>query len=477
MGDEKEDAGETSLDLGLRDLLAIHAASIGEVGDEAIGEQQHPEEQPAPSQVPSLSPYALIAASGDWAALVRRCEEEGLRTPLSRVWWMRAHLEGRLMPVSLLMSAWERAQSEQDHRPDEETSAEASERYEVLERCRSWFAEKTEISKSHLSGPGDLPTKTSVPEQSSPPRSEPGNQTRFSAAPVSVKVPSGESEGSASGRGRPESHVHVSRSRIKRLSALGLILVLLGGILLARHSRDELSELSVPPMVEPPLPEVVPEMRLGELQPLSGLEVLHVAMEELVNVKGSEVESAEVVQKNISTAPIATATTEAPPVTPLPKAALMMDGPFEPGSVRDRRLYPERDVGPGGNSRGERGNAPSVWDQIGGMVTPPPRGGRISDPQDFFEGSDDHPGYPVERLREPQSCQLTVGGPVRTRPSDFAPSTSQLEEGDTVVVEQRMGPWLRLRGRSGRPGYVKSACRDQPEGGRRGDDDETEWRR
>lgn len=471
MGDDTEDTAESPLDLGLKDLLVLHDTLVSGMGEQIspveLVSSSTQSDSPKPAE-PSL--YASLASTGDWSALVRRCEDDGLKTPLSRVWWMRAHLEGGSMPTSLLVSAWERAEREEELGTGGESAAEANERRQVLAVCRRWFGNETARptppnpeQTTSLAAPGPVESSPEAANNSKGTAAPAPVETVVSQSPPGVKVPHRS--------GAPALWV-------RRAIVVGALLLFSGGAIYAIIPADETADLKAPPMLESPLPQVPLEVRSGELVPFTGLEVLHVAMEELVKPKEPQVDLAEVIEQkpvSPSTAPSASAS---PAATPSPKEALALDGPIEPISVRDRRLRPERDPGPAANGRGQSSAMPSVWDQIGGMVTPAPqRGGRASDPQDFFDSVDDHPGYPVERFKEPRPCQLAVGGAVRTRPSDFAPTTSQLEQGDSVMVEEQMGPWLKLRGRSGRPGYVKSMCRGEADGARREDDDEGEWKR
>lgn len=459
MGEDREDAEESPLDLGLRDLLALHEVWVPASGGEPSPSESVPRqirEEPPPQ--PELSPYATIAATSDWGALVRRCEQEGLKTGLSRVWWMRAHLERGSMPTALLVSARDRAESEGEQPLEGETEAEASERVEVLAACCRWFP------KEPSAPPSEVNLAPTSAEKPPPDREKDGMQVATVLREVNG--------------GRTSIRTDLTVGRMKRAGALAALLFLLVGLFFAGKPRDELLDLTEHQFLESPVPEVPLKLRLSEPSPLTGLDVLQVAMEELVKTKEDEENTIpQPVEQPPVSQPAPSLVPQSPPTPSAPKEKLAVNGPFEPMAIRELRLHPQRDPGPTGKGRGGRESLSSVWDQIGGMTTPAPRGAGASDPRDFFDGVDDHPGYPVERLQQPQQCWLAVGGSVRTRPSDFAPSTSRLDEGDTVMIEERMGPWLKLKGRSGRPGYLKSFCRGEAENAGRGDDDEAEWKR
>jgi hypothetical protein len=153
----------------------------------------------------------------------------------------------------------------------------------------------------------------------------------------------------------------------------------------------------------------------------------------------------------------------------------MMDGPLEPAAIGDLRIQPEDD--PTATERDRKDELRSVWDRVNSgsaaLATPTPS----KSVTDFFDGFDDHPGYPVERYHAPQACELADKAVIRTRPSELAPVTAELRAGDTVMIDQRIGPWVRLQGKSGRSGFARANCRWEAKpmigSGRKGED----WRR
>jgi len=63
-------------------------------------------------------------------------------------------------------------------------------------------------------------------------------------------------------------------------------------------------------------------------------------------------------------------------------------------------------------------------------------------------------GHEVENLPANTHYRIARTTPIMTTPSLFAGSIAELNRGDTVLVEARIGNWLRLRSKSGEAGYI-----------------------
>lgn len=473
------------LDLGLDELLATSPESL------SIPHSRE-EDTPAPSEPPSpplQSPYAPLAVRGDWAAIARGCEEEGLRTPISRVWWVRAQLERGAMSPSLLRTSFDRALADEDSGSVTDIGDWGVERREVLAACRRWFPD--EAVSSEAAEQGEQADCVDMPKVTDSDRGSPTENKDSSRADTKGRV---SNKGIVAGAAREKG----TRWRTIRRAAIGLtpffLLVGVAVLILFVPLRHRQIELAKPAFIEPPLPSVPLEIRGGELVSLTALEVLHDAMEELVqphsrseNAIPNEGANLEQVvsmgepPKRELAKPI-----EAPRKKTSEAESLNMDIPFEPQSVRVLRARPE--VDPRSRTRGEGDVArlPSVWNREssgpGGNISPLKEG--VTGRPDFFDEFDDHPGHPVERFRTPQRCELERSVVVRSRPSELAPVLANLDEGDEILIEEQMGPWVKLQGRSGRPGYARAACRREesaPGGfeamGREGEgESETEWR-
>ena len=454
------------LDLGLGDLLASAEDDAACSAEDSLDEASldSPQDEPLP---PKKSPYAELADAEHWPALVRLCERDGLKTLLSQVWWIRAHLEAQSMPVELLQPSFQRAIAEEKLGEDGASASELSEVREVLLFCQRWFGAKSCSKEVHA----EEEEKELLIEEA--PQHPP-----VSPKSVSSLLPGSLSESKEESLPIAQKQPEEKRANrwIPRVIMVVIIALLFG--LCARYFapiREDLVEIVTAPISNEPLPRVVPLLRHADLVPLTSIEVLQVAMDDLVNVQEDAVRTDA--PPPIPSPPAASARQRAPlRPTPAPsREELIMDGPFEPASIGDLRLRPEDD--PVALERDRKSELPSVWDRVNPdsspLVTPTPS----RSVTDFFDGLDDHPGYPVERYHAPQACELADKAVIRTRPSELAPATAELRAGDTVMIDQRIGPWVRLQGKSGRPGFARANCRweakPRVELGRR----EEEWRR
>ncbi len=454
------------LDLGLEDLWANAQDDAVCHAEDGAAETSSDSVQNEPPPL-KKSPYAELADAEHWQALVRLCERDGLKTLLSQVWWIRAHLEAQSMPVELLQPSFERAISQEKVGEGAGTDSELNEVQQVLRSCRRWFGIK-DFSE-------ELKVKKGEEERSveDAPQQPPVSTKSVSSLPPVSDIRSKE-EQLPIAQQQPEEK---KTNRWDRRVIMVAILALISGVFVRYFlpMRDDLVEFVASPIPNEPLPRVVPLLRHADLVPLTTIEVLQVAMDDLVNVR--EEAAATDVPPLISSPPVAPSRQRAPlRPTPAPsREELIMDGPFEPASIGDLRLRPEDD--PTVVERDRKSELPSVWDRVNPgsptLATPTPS----KSVTDFFEGFDDHPGYPVERYHTPQACELADKAVIRTRPSELAPTTAELRAGGTVMIDQRIGPWVRLQSKSGRPGYARANCRweakPRVESGR----GEEEWRR
>jgi len=465
-----EESIVSPLDLGLGDLLA-------NAEDDAV---YPPEDGAAETSLDSLqdeppplkkSAYAELADAEHWPALVRLCERDGLKTLLSQVWWIRAHVEAQSMPVELLQPSFERAISQEKVGEGAGTDSEWDEVQQVLRSCRRWFgikdsSEELKVEKGEKGRPVEDAPKDA-------PQQPPVSTKSVSSLPPVSDIKSKEEQLPIAQHQPGEKKTNRWDRRVITVAILALIIGVFVRYFLPM--RDDLVELVVSPIPNEPLPRVVPLLRHADLVPLTTIEVLQVAMDDLVNVREEAMTTDS--PPPISSPPAAPSRQRAPlRPTPAPsREELIMDGPFEPASIGDLRLRPEED--PTAAERDRKAELPSVWDRVNPgsapLATPTPS----KSVTDFFEGFDDHPGHPVERYHTPQACELSDKAVIRTRPSELAPATAELRAGDTVMIDQRIGPWVRLQSKSGRPGFARANCRWEAkplvESVRR----EEEWRR
>lgn len=488
-----EEDSVSPLDLGLEDLLAASGDDDkGVAPGGSSGGAVVPPEEVLPEPIPFKSPYSELADAGQWADLVRLCEREGLKSPLCQVWWIRAHLEAQTMPVGLLQPSYERAKAQETKGENAATPDEAEELCTVLRSCHRWFEPASRIRAEDT----DIRESASVLEQGI--RAAPSGDGRgasvtplpYVAEPASSVAAADTSQSPVSVPKEPQQHRSIQesspapkkRSRLPLIASL-LVFGMLGvALVLIRpfSQPDEAAELIDSPIPYDSLPQLAPTLRHAELSPLTSLEILQTAMDEVVNkpdtsAKGESAKSPPPPEPpSVASQP----QQRREPVRPTPPAAredIMLDGPMEPRSVSELRLRPESD--PAASARDRRAESRSVWDRIEPLKTPLAAATRSPSVTDFFQDLDDHPGYPVERYNAPQMCQLAEQAVVRTRPSEFGAVTARLKAGDTVMIDQRIGPWLRLQSKSGLPGFARATCRYEarPEG--RPTRDEDEWRR
>ena len=64
------------------------------------------------------------------------------------------------------------------------------------------------------------------------------------------------------------------------------------------------------------------------------------------------------------------------------------------------------------------------------------------------------PGMPVEKYSGGRIFRILVRTRVHDRPAARSQSIAGLEPDDTVMVESRVGDWLKLRSKKGYPGYI-----------------------
>lgn len=481
------------LDLGLEDLLAV-------VGDEQRGAVQIgaeassavPSEEAVPEPTPIKSPYIELADAGQWVELVRLCEKEGMKSLLCQVWWIRAHLEAQTMPVSLLQPSYELAKAQQTKGENAVTPDEAEELCTVLWSCHRWF-EPSAGSIAEDPVTRGAPSPLEHRNRAAPSQDGHGvsvSQLPNSAESASYGAAADTQHHLAPGQKEPQLHRSIQESSPapKKRSRLPLIISLIvSGILgvalvLIRlfSQTDEAAELIDSPIPYDPRPQLAPSLRHAELSPLTSLEILQTAMDEVVNKPDTSAkgESAKSLPQPEPPSVASQPQQRREPVRPTPPAAredIMLDGPMEPRSISELRLRPESD--PAASARDRRAESRSVWDRIEPVKTPLAATTPLSSVTDFFHDLDDHPGYPVERYHAPQMCQLAEQAVVRTRPSEFGAVTARLKAGDTVMIDQRIGPWLRLQSKSGLPGFARATCRYEarPEG--RPTREEDEWRR
>jgi hypothetical protein len=131
----------------------------------------------------------------------------------------------------------------------------------------------------------------------------------------------------------------------------------------------------------------------------------------------------------IETAPVSSSEPRTPQptpaATPRPKERVNTSGPIEGEEYR-------------------RGAARSASGSMSGMEPPP---------QPYLPGRK-APPTPFDRHIEVHEYKVIAPTNVVASPSYVAMVLGRLEPGDTVLVESRVGAWIRLRSRRGNPGYV-----------------------
>ena len=71
-----------------------------------------------------------------------------------------------------------------------------------------------------------------------------------------------------------------------------------------------------------------------------------------------------------------------------------------------------------------------------------------------FGDEENRGGIPVDKFSRPVMFRVVNETLVLPTPSLRAKPVQRLRAGDEVLVEAKMGPWLRLRSQSNRPGFI-----------------------
>jgi hypothetical protein len=199
-------------------------------------------------------------------------------------------------------------------------------------------------------------------------------------------------------------------------------------------------------------PELKASLRLPELMRVSKMSNLDALLYGLnssdrdSNVQQSNASAPTISQQNAASPPVSSTSkisqqpenTE-PNVRPVVNTAGPLEGP-DFASIRSEIIA----------GRGERINEPSAIpstkraDELFG----------VPNPRQELKTSGPSKGYAVEQFESDKTFRVISRTKVMVRPSFHTSSLAELEVGDKVKVESRVGPWLKLRSKRGQSGYI-----------------------
>ena len=171
--------------------------------------------------------------------------------------------------------------------------------------------------------------------------------------------------------------------------------------------------------------EALPKMELrdfAERREVSNLDAL------MYDVTQIEEKREAVAQSNAAEAKAAPIQTQLPPPVRSQQVALDMNGPYEPKKVA--QILDRKNV--------------SSYEREPEKQTEP----------EFPSDRRRPPPLPPGGIGKGVRYEIMINTSVMERPSFSAPEVEELYVGDRVRVEERMGRWLKVRSRSGKPGYI-----------------------
>jgi len=468
-----EETEEITLDLGLGDLLEVESAKtlVSEPEPSKVAAKELPVEEEPQLQV-TLNRYQQLAADENWGQLASICEKEiadkGDTYLEAQLWWLKVQLVTGDVPANILSAPLESAsrmveellssaedQTDQDYVEGLKLLAseviieaaakiqEPSERLTVLillHRALDFAPDSCGAVGSVLESlKTSIDLKKPQSKLESQRRAEENSELYDQLGSLEKKLKS-ESFGTSS----PKPSVTIStdsvvpdnrdadtgrhflgeifrnkdrfslRTRYRVIT--GLVVLLVFSSIWVSFSASAGSRGETVGMV---LLGELPRAQLqapdpGVLSRLSNLDAIFYG----IGTSEPNASTAESVPVARQVAPVETPRAE--PKQPV--EVVNTKGPVEPASIRDMR------------DRASRGNQEV-------RVAAIDRGSAAF-------------GHEVQRLPPNTHYRISRSTSIMTTPSLFAGSIAELNTGDTVLVESRIGNWLRLRSKSGEAGYI-----------------------
>ena len=417
------------LDLGLSDLLSSVVEKPEAVAPAPEVSGSAPAREAGAISSSNGSPYAQLKDSGRWQEIIAIAERSltGERGAESSLWWVRGHLGALSMPVSLLVAPFERVARELATAPVdaecrqllEETAGIMLDRLQQVgerEQVLSFQALLRDLQVAAISGElgKHRHTWTLAAESST---------LAVAIPPLPGQVP------------------QVSRRRAPRLAiVLVLLLFFVGASLALWEIRESL--FSTPTALafegfvrDPSLPEQEQAAVLPR-DPVGDLSALFYSIEPPTPAASGDSAGAS---SNAQSGQRAGDTAAAPDVQPgnavsasKPKERVDTSGPLEGPEYRSGV-----DRGAGGASR----QSPSA----GGSDRRQPPG-------------------PFDRQVQGKVYRIVARVNVVASPSYRGNVIGRLQPGDEVLVDGRVGAWLKLRSRRGNEGYILAQDAEVVEG-------------
>lgn len=401
---ERESAPESPTDTSAR---PDHTTSIVTLEDSAGGLENE---------------FLQLAQAKNWGVLASKAEASIAAGDdiEARLWWVRAHLGAFSLPVSLLAAPFETVCRQLE-------SAEAKEKHKPLIR------EIGAIILERLKDVGDRRQEYSVHlalNRLGVVEAERDALGSWGKIPLS---PSASAEASAAPAATTPSREGGER-RVSGIGGLGIIIALLsisgagGGVAWYLMSHEPQTTLSSDPFVTH---EVAPQVLTPEVAPKdlsSGLNALMYSMT-------SEPKAADAPRAPESAASVSSVPTTPPVVM---GSVSGLDRETKPSSAKIDTSGPVE--GPE-FQRGVERNRPS-----------PPKLPSLGNDAPPSRASDPRPEQPPRMDGDVKSVIARTD--VYASPSYYARPIGRLERGDRVSVEGRVGQWLRIRSRRGKPGFV-----------------------
>jgi len=467
-----EETDEVTLDLGLGDLLEVESEKtpVSEPEPSSV-EAKEPVEKETQLQV-TLNRYQQLAADENWGQLASICEKEiadkGDSYLEAQLWWLKVQLVTGDVPANILSAPLESAsrmveellssakeQTDQEYVDGLKLLAseviieaaakiqESSERLTVLillHRALDFAPDSCGSVRpvfENLKTGVDLEKPQSKLESQR--RAEENSELYDQLASLEKRLRS-ESSGLSSSKSSvtassspvtPENHdadtgehflgeIFRNKDRFSLRTRYrvitGLVILLLFSSLWVSFSASAGSRAETVGMV---LLGELPRAQLqapdpGVLSRLSNLDAIFYGIGS-VEPEATKVEPVPAARQVASKQP-----PRAEPKQPV--EVVDTKGPVEPANIRDMR------------DRASRGNQDV-------RVAAIDRGSAAF-------------GHEVQRLPPNTHYRISRSTSIMTTPSLFAGSIAELNTGDTVLVESRIGNWLRLRSKSGEAGYI-----------------------
>lgn len=418
------------LDLGLSVLLTDHGREPSVATSPIL--------QDVNEQVPTAwpnSPYKELADQRKWGELVASLEPalSNGATPEAQLWWVRAHLGALSMPASLLIAPFEALLRDlKGNKLSLELGSILKETgllmlqriQQVGDSAQVAVLRRTLIENGLLEATSKHNNRSSwqvLPEQN-------GDRARAAVSDLSNQVAS-----QVSSQSSPLAIKRAPRINKRTAISVGVVAVLLLILLLLAPQFLYLTastEAAYESFVhEPGIAEQVIPAPEGRNH-LGSLSALFYSIKE--QEEQAEKISASLVEAEPTSSPIQ------------PQATSRSDPSVQEGAQSIQVAKRKEQINTRGPIEGEQyRSARSVERERPQNIGEPP-----------LRGSDSSRRTPFERDSNGKLYRATARVNVLSAPSYRGRVLGRLEPGDRLLVEGRLGSWVRLRSRQGREGYV-----------------------